>query len=91
MSTNDDKAPLTVNGEALVAIDDERLVTFDGAVRLIHETLGIPIPKSRLQKDSANGIAPPPDAIYGRTYLFRPAKILAYARTLVRPFPPPAA
>lgn len=85
MSNDDDKALVTADGEALVTIDDEALVTVNGAVMLIRETLGIPIPKSRFQKDSANGIAPPPDAVYGRTYLYRPGKILAYARTLIRP------
>jgi len=91
VNNNDDKAPLTINGEALVAIDDEALVTVNGAVMLIRERLGIPIPKSRFLKDSANGIAPRPDAIYGRTYLYRPVKILAYAKTLIKAFPPKAA
>jgi hypothetical protein len=67
--------------------DDDKaaLVTVDGAVMLIRERTGIPIPKSRLHKDSALGIAPPPDAVYGRRYLWRPEKILAYARTLIKP------
>jgi hypothetical protein len=69
--------------------DDAPLVTIDGAVMLIRERTGIPIPKSRLHKDSAAGIAPPPDAIYGRRYLWRPEKILAYAQTLIKP-PRPA-
>jgi len=87
MNNNDDKAPLTINGEALVAIDDEALVTVNGAVMLIRERLGIPIPKSRFLKDSANGIAPRPDAIYGRTFLYGPGKILTYGRSLIRAFP----
>jgi len=91
MIPNDDKAPLTIHDEALVAIDDQRLVTVDGAVMLIRQTFGIPIPKSRLQKDSANGVAPRPAVIYGRTYLYRPSEILTYAKTLVKPFPPEAA
>jgi len=65
--------------------NDEALVTIDGAVALIRERIGIPIPKSRIHKDSAAGIAPPPDAIYGRRYLWRPEKILAYAQTLIKP------
>jgi hypothetical protein len=64
---------------------DKALVTIDGAVMLIRERTGIPIPKSRLHKDSAAGIAPPPDAVYGRRYLWRPEKILAYAQTLIKP------
>jgi hypothetical protein len=68
-------------------VDDTRFVTTDDAVTLIYETTGVPIPKSRFQKDSAAGIAPRPDAIYGRLYLYRPDKILAYARKLIRPFP----
>jgi hypothetical protein len=64
MNPEDDKA--------LVTIDDEALVTVDAAVALIRTRTGIPIPKSRFQKDSANGIAPRPDAVYGRTYLYRP-------------------
>jgi hypothetical protein len=71
--------------------NDEALVTVDGAVMLIRERLGIPIPKSRLHKDSAAGIAPRPDAVYGKRYLWRPEKILAYAQTLIKPCPPEAA
>jgi hypothetical protein len=71
--------------------DDQALLTVDGAVMLIRERLGIPIPKSRFHKDSAAGIAPRPDAIYGKRYLFRPEKILAYGRTLIKTFPPEAA
>jgi len=71
--------------------DNEALVTVDVAVVLIRDTLGIPIPKSRLHKDSASGVAPRPDAVYGRRYLWRPEKILAYARTLIKTFPPEAA
>jgi hypothetical protein len=71
--------------------DDTALVTIDGAVMLIRERLGIPIPKSRLHKDSATGIAPKPDAVYGRRYLWKPEKILAYAQTLIKPCPPEAA
>jgi hypothetical protein len=64
--------------------DNEALVTIDGAVMLIRERAGIPVPKSRIHKDCAAGIAPRPDAIYGRRYLWRPEKILAYAQTLIR-------
>jgi hypothetical protein len=64
--------------------DDTALVTIDGAVTLIRERTGIPVPKSRIHKDCAAGIAPSPDAIYGRRYLWRPEKILAYAQTLIR-------
>jgi hypothetical protein len=64
--------------------DSEALVTVDGAVMLIREKTGIPIPKSRLHKDSAAGIAPRPDAIYGRRYLWKPEKILAYGRSLLK-------
>jgi hypothetical protein len=71
--------------------DNEALVTVDGAVLLIRKTIGIPIPKSRIHKDSAAGIAPRPDAVYGRRYLWRPEKILAYARTLIKTFPSEAA
>ena len=70
---------------------DKALVTIDGAVMLIRERTGIPIPKSRLHKDSAAGIAPPPDAVYGRRYLWRPETILAYAQTLIKPPHPPEA
>jgi hypothetical protein len=63
----------------------EALVTVDGAVDLIHEVLGIPVPRSRIHRDSAAGRGPKPDAIYGKTYLYRPAKILSYARTLIKP------
>jgi hypothetical protein len=71
--------------------NDTALVTIDAAVMLIRERTGIPIPKSRLHKDSAAGIAPPPDAVYGRRYLWRPEKILAYAQTLIKPSHPPEA
>ena len=71
--------------------DDQALLTRRAAVMLIREMFGIPLPESRFDKDSANGIAPRPDAIYGRTYLYRPVKILAYAKTLIKAFPPKAA
>jgi hypothetical protein len=67
--------------------ENEALVTVDGAVALIRETLGVPIPKSRFQKDSANGTAPRPTAVYGRRFLYEPRKILAYGRTLIKTFP----
>jgi hypothetical protein len=60
------------------------LVTIDGAVALIRERTGIPIPKSRIHKDSALGIAPKPAAIYGKRYLYRPGEILDYARSLIK-------
>jgi hypothetical protein len=65
--------------------NDTALVTIDAAVTLIRERTGIPIPKSRIHKDCAAGIAPRPDAVYGRRYLWRPEKILAYAQTLIKP------
>ena len=49
--------------------DEYPLVTIDGAVALIRERTGIPIPKSRIHKDSALGIAPKPAAIYGNSRL----------------------
>jgi hypothetical protein len=60
------------------------LVTIDAAVMLVRERTGVPITKSRIHKDSARGIAPRPDAIYGRRYLWQPEKILAYAQTLIK-------
>jgi hypothetical protein len=86
MSTNGNKAPLTVNGEALAANDDEVLVTVTGAVALIREKTGIPIPVSRFRKDSANGLTPKPRLVYGRTFLYAPGEILTYAMTLVKPY-----
>jgi len=68
--------------------DDDKLVTVDAAVALIREQLGIPIPKSRLHRDSSKGIAPKPDAVYGNRYLWRPDKILEYGRSLIKPVPP---
>jgi hypothetical protein len=67
--------------------DNEALLTIDGAVMLINEQLGIPIPKSRLHKDSAAGIAPAPDAVYGKRYRYRRSKILAYGRSLIKAYP----
>ena len=61
------------------------LITIDGAVNLIQEKTGIPVPKSRIHKDLAAGIASSPDAIYGRRYLWRPERMLAYAQSLIRP------
>jgi len=71
--------------------DDEALVTVTGGVKLVRETLGVPVPKSRFYKDSAAGRAPKPDAIYGRTFLFKPSKMLAWGRSLIRPFSSEAA
>jgi hypothetical protein len=65
--------------------DNEALVTVDGAVKLIREEIGVPIPRSRLHRDSAAGRAPAPDMVYGKTYLYRPAKIRAYGRSLIKP------
>jgi hypothetical protein len=67
--------------------DEAALVTIDGAVKLIHEKTGVPVPKSRIHKDLAAGIAPSPDAVYGRRYLWRPEKMLAYAQRLIKPAP----
>jgi hypothetical protein len=64
--------------------DDTPLVTIDAAVLLVREKTGVPITKSRIHKDSARGIAPQPDAVYGRRYLWHPDKILAYAQTLIK-------
>jgi hypothetical protein len=64
--------------------DNTPLVTIDAAVELVREKTGVPITKSRIHKDSAAGIAPPPDAVYGRRYLWQPEKILAYAQTLIK-------
>jgi hypothetical protein len=72
-------------------IDNTRLVTIDAAVELVRERTGVPITKSRIHKDSAAGIAPPPDAVYGRRYLWRPEKILAYAEALIKARHPPGA
>jgi hypothetical protein len=80
-----------LENETMIPHDDEALLTVDGAVKLINEQLGIPIPRSRLHKDSATGRAPRPDAIYGKRYLWRPEKILAYGRSLLKAFPPEAA
>jgi len=77
--------------DQLPTVDDTRLVTLRDAVPLIYEQTGVFIPRSRLHKDSASGVLPPPDAIYGKTYLYRPRKLLDYARSLIRPFPPEAA
>jgi hypothetical protein len=60
------------------------LVTIDAAVMLVRERTGVPITKSRIHKDSARGIAPRPDATYGRRYLWDPEKILRYAETLIK-------
>ena len=70
--------------------DQVPLLTMRAAVMLIRKELGIPLPESRFKKDSASGIAPRPDAIYGRTHLYRPGKILTYGRTLIKAFPPEA-
>jgi hypothetical protein len=64
--------------------DDTPLVTIDAAVLLVRERTSVPITKSRIHKDSARGIAPRPDATYGRRYLWHPDKILAYAQTLIK-------
>jgi hypothetical protein len=64
--------------------DAPPLVTIDEAVKLVREKTGVPITKSRIHKDSAAGVAPPPDAVYGRRYLWRPEKILAYAQSLIK-------
>jgi hypothetical protein len=77
---------VTALDEATMSNDESNLplVTIDAAVMLVRERTGIPISRSRIHKDSARGIAPKPDAIYGRRYLWQPEKILAYAQTLIK-------
>jgi hypothetical protein len=60
--------------------DGEPLIDTNAAIALIREKIGIPIPKSKLHKDSSLGRAPAPDAIYGVRYMYKPSKILAYGR-----------
>ena len=58
---------------------DEVLLTMQDAVELIRIT------RSRIEKDSSNGITPKPAATYGRRYLWRRAEMLDYARSLIKP------
>lgn len=69
---------------------NEMLLTIHDAVELIRRETGIPITRSRIIKDSANGITPKPAATFGRRYLWRRAEMLEYARSLIKP-PAPAA
>ena len=64
---------------------DEALLTIQDAVEFIRRETGIPITRSRIEKDSSNGITPKPAATYGRRYLWRRAEMLDYARSLIKP------
>lgn len=46
---------------------------------------GIPLTKSRVDKDCMKGVGPKPAARFGATELFTPDAFLRYARALVRP------
>lgn len=64
---------------------DEPLLTRDQIVECARRELGIPLTKSRIEKDSMNGVGPQPASCYGKTMLYTKQMALAYARTLISP------
>jgi hypothetical protein len=65
-------------------MDGERLFTTRESAELINQQLGIPITRSRFHKDSMNGIAPRPAAVFGRNYLYQREVVLEYAKSLLK-------
>ena len=52
---------------------------------------GIPVTKSRVDKDSMKGVGPEPVARFGPMDLYVPDTFLQYARALIRPIDKPEA
>jgi hypothetical protein len=67
------------------------LVTRRGGVELSRSAEGIPLTKSRVDKDCMRGVGPKPAARFGRTELYTQEEFLRYARTLIRPIDKPEA
>jgi hypothetical protein len=66
-------------------MEDDVLVTRRELCELVRKVTGIPLTYSRLMKDCAAGLGPPPAATFGIRMLYRQADALAYARGLIRP------
>jgi hypothetical protein len=64
---------------------DERLLTRDELAALILNEQGVPVPLSRIERDTINGKGPRPVAKYGRRYLYTPDEARAYGRSLITP------
>lgn len=62
----------------------KRFVTRRQGVELA-KAEGIPLTKSRVDKDAMRGIGPKPAAQFGATKLYTPEAFLRYARALVQP------
>jgi hypothetical protein len=61
-------------------MSEERYVTRREGVKLVNETLGIPLTKSVVDKDAHLGRGPKPAAFYGPKHLYTPEEFLRYAR-----------
>jgi len=62
----------------------KRFVTRRQGVELANAE-GIPLTKSRVDKDCMKGVGPMPAARFGPRDLFTPATFLKYARALIQP------
>jgi hypothetical protein len=71
-------------------LDPEKLVTRSQLADLVRERLGIPLTKSRIEKDSALGCGPKVTAIYGRCHLITVRDGFAWAVAKARLIEPAA-
>jgi hypothetical protein len=66
-------------------LDPEKLVTRGQLADLVRDRFGIPLTKSRIEKDAALGHGPKVAAVYGRTHLITLRDGFAYALAKARP------
>ena len=59
-------------------MSEKKFVTRREGVKLANDQ-GIPLSIGRVNKDSMDGIGPPPAGRYGPTYLYNPEEFLRYA------------
>jgi hypothetical protein len=65
-------------------LDPEKFVTRRGISKLAEEVLGIPFPKSRIDKLSMRGEGPPVDAKIGQRELTRVKHVIPYLLSQLR-------
>lgn len=71
-------------------LNPEKLVTRRQLADLVREQLGIPLTKSRIEKDAALGCGPKVTAIYGRCHLITVRDGFAWAAAKARLIEPDA-
>lgn len=64
-------------------MSEEKYVTRREGVELVRSQLGIPLSLATVERDAYLGRGPEPDALYGKTHLYKPEKFLEYARNRI--------